>query len=82
MKKIFLLIMFLGSLYLLVSLFSYYPFDPSWFQATYPVFVHNKAGILGAFCADLLFFVFGAIAYFIPCCIFFFSGKYFLKVIV
>lgn len=61
------LIVFSGfGLFLLLALLSFDPADPSWSQTGYQTSVHNYAGPIGAWLADLLLFSFGWIAYLIP----------------
>lgn len=61
------LILFSGlGLFLLLALISFDPADPSWSQTGYETSVHNYAGPIGAWLADLLLFSFGWIAYLIP----------------
>ncbi|MDX3775135.1 DNA translocase FtsK 4TM domain-containing protein [Chromatiaceae bacterium AAb-1] len=61
------LILFCGiALFLLLALLSFDPADPSWSQTGYQTSVHNYAGPIGAWLADLLLFTFGWIAWLIP----------------
>ena len=61
------LIIFSGfALFLLLALLSFDPADPSWSQTGYQSSVHNYAGPIGAWLADLLLFSFGWIAYLMP----------------
>ncbi|MBZ9610697.1 DNA translocase FtsK [Rheinheimera maricola] len=61
------LIVFSGfGLFLLLALLSFDPADPSWSQTGYQSNVHNYAGQIGAWLADLLLFSFGWIAYLVP----------------
>ncbi|HET7358635.1 MAG TPA: DNA translocase FtsK 4TM domain-containing protein [Rhodanobacteraceae bacterium] len=52
--------------YLLVCLFSYSELDPSWSHAAEAGAVHNLGGTVGAWIADLLRYLFGAVAYAFP----------------
>ncbi|HEX7341059.1 MAG TPA: DNA translocase FtsK 4TM domain-containing protein [Rhodanobacteraceae bacterium] len=54
------------AVYLLVCLFSYNAADPSWSHAAGSATVHNLGGTVGAWIADLLRYLFGAVAYFFP----------------
>jgi S-DNA-T family DNA segregation ATPase FtsK/SpoIIIE len=54
------------SLFLVVSLLSYKASDPSWFNASNAKKVINMGGYLGAWLADILFNIFGYIAYLFP----------------
>ena len=61
------LIVFSGfALFLLLALLSFDPADPSWSQTGYQTSIHNYAGPIGAWLADLLLFSFGWIAYLLP----------------
>jgi len=44
---------------LAVVLLTWHPDDPGWSQATHGAVVHNRGGAVGAYLADLLFFLFG-----------------------
>ncbi|MDN5924615.1 MAG: DNA translocase FtsK 4TM domain-containing protein, partial [Xanthomonadales bacterium] len=55
------------ALYLFACLISYNPADPSWSHAGSAVAgVHNFGGRVGAWCADLLLYLFGTLAYAFP----------------
>ncbi|HEX7111825.1 MAG TPA: DNA translocase FtsK 4TM domain-containing protein, partial [Mizugakiibacter sp.] len=54
------------ALYLLACLASYSPMDPGWSHAGQPEQVHNFGGTIGAYLADLLLYLFGALAYAFP----------------
>ncbi len=56
-----------------LCLLSYYPLDPSFFTLSSGGAVHNWGGIAGSYLSDLLFFLFGAGAYFIGLFFFFIS---------
>lgn len=61
------LILFSGlALFMLLSLFSFDPADPSWSQTGYQQQVNNYAGRGGAWLADVLLVSLGWIAYLIP----------------
>ena len=61
-----LVLVALFAIYLMASLLSFNPSDPSWSQTAWHEPIHNLGGISGAWLADTLFFVFGVIAYTIP----------------
>lgn len=61
-----LVLVALFAIYLMVSLLSFNPSDPSWSQTAWHEPIHNLGGIPGAWLADTLFFIFGVIAYAIP----------------
>ena len=52
--------------FLLLALVSFHPGDPGWSQAGLQLDVHNWVGATGAWCADLLLFSFGYLAYLLP----------------
>jgi S-DNA-T family DNA segregation ATPase FtsK/SpoIIIE len=54
------------AVYLLACLLSYSPADPSWSHAGDTSAVHNFGGRIGAWCADLLLYLFGTLAYAFP----------------
>jgi len=54
------------AVYLLVCLISYSPQDPSWSHAAGNDAVHNFGGMVGAWIADLLRYLFGVVAYAFP----------------
>ena len=54
------------ALYLLVCLFSYNALDPSWSHVGQAEHARNFGGMLGAYVADLLRYLFGMVAYAFP----------------
>ncbi|AWL12009.1 DNA translocase FtsK [Saliniradius amylolyticus] len=54
------------ALFLLLSLASFDPADPSWSQAGFRDEIHNAAGPIGAWFADILLNTFGYVAYLFP----------------
>lgn len=52
--------------FLLVALASFHPSDPGWSQAGLSPEVQNMMGAVGAYCADILLFIFGLTAYLVP----------------
>ena len=61
-----LILVALFAIYLMVSLVSFNPSDPSWSQTAWHEPIHNLGGSVGAWLADTLLFVFGVMAYAIP----------------
>jgi S-DNA-T family DNA segregation ATPase FtsK/SpoIIIE len=61
-----LLILGTLAIYLLVSLASYLPGDPGWSHAGTGVEINNAGGVVGAWVADVLFYLFGYLAYLLP----------------
>ncbi|MFT7374299.1 MAG: S-DNA-T family DNA segregation ATPase FtsK/SpoIIIE [Oleiphilaceae bacterium] len=57
--------------FLLLAMVSFHPADPGWSQAGLQSNVHNWVGPMGAWFADILFFILGSFAYSLPfCCAF------------
>ncbi len=54
------------AIYLLACLITYSPGDPGWSHAGSDAAVHNFGGRIGAWCADFLLYLFGALAYAFP----------------
>lgn len=61
-----LILAVLASILLAVALFTFNPADPSWSQTAWGSDIQNAGGIVGAWVADTLFFVFGSLAYPLP----------------
>lgn len=61
-----LILVALFAIYLMVSLVSFNPSDPSWSQTAWHEPIHNLGGSVGAWLADTLLFIFGVMAYAIP----------------
>ncbi len=61
-----LIVMAIFALYLMISLVSFNPSDPSWSQTAWHGPIHNLGGGVGAWFADTLFFTFGVLAYALP----------------
>ena len=47
------------AIYLTVALYGYNPADPAWSHSAGGVHTSNPGGVLGAYLADLLFYLFG-----------------------
>ena len=54
------------SIYILITLFSFDPADPSWSKTGNYEFIKNAGGAFGAWLSDILLFTFGWLAFFIP----------------
>ena len=52
--------------YLALSLFTYHPGDPSWSHSGHVDGIANRGGVVGAWLADVLLWLFGAFAYLFP----------------
>ncbi|MXP67500.1 hypothetical protein FD728_01890 [Pantoea sp. Aalb] len=53
------------TVYLIISILSFNPSDPSWSQVMWEKPIHNIGSNIGAWLADSMLFIFGIIAYFI-----------------
>ncbi|HSD61475.1 MAG TPA: DNA translocase FtsK 4TM domain-containing protein [Burkholderiales bacterium] len=53
------LVLVAGALYLALVLFTFAPADPGWSHSGRSAGVHNAGGVVGAYIADLLLYVFG-----------------------
>ena len=62
-----------GALFVALSLFTYHPSDPGWSQALSVSEIHNDGGIVGAWIANLLLYLFGYAGYLFPL-VFVFDG--------
>ncbi|MGL9773249.1 MAG: DNA translocase FtsK 4TM domain-containing protein [Sodalis sp. (in: enterobacteria)] len=65
--------------YLMVTLVSFSPSDPSWSQTAWHGPIHNLGGGVGAWFADTLFFTFGVLAYALPPIMLFFCWSAFAQ---
>ena len=54
------------ALYLGLSLFTYHPGDPSWSHSGHVESIANRGGVVGAWLADVLLYLFGVMAYLFP----------------
>lgn len=61
-----LILIGIGAIFLMISLLSFHPADPSWSQTTWNEPIQNLGGNIGAWLADILFSAFGLLAYAIP----------------
>ncbi|ECJ8176504.1 DNA translocase FtsK [Salmonella enterica] len=61
-----LILIALFAVWLMATLLSFNPSDPSWSQTAWHEPIHNLGGAPGAWLADTLFFIFGVMAYTIP----------------
>ena len=52
--------------FLIIALASFHPSDPGWSQAGLHNQINNMMGAVGAWCADILLFIFGLTAYLVP----------------
>lgn len=66
LKECGLILAVLCSVLLAVALLTFHPADSSWSQTAWGSDIQNAGGIVGAWVADTLFFVFGSLAYLLP----------------
>jgi DNA segregation ATPase FtsK/SpoIIIE, S-DNA-T family len=66
LKESALLLLLPVMLYLLFALVSYQPSDPSWSHEASSTAVKNLGGRAGAYLSDLLYYLFGYMAYLVP----------------
>lgn len=66
LREALVLLLLPVAIYLFACLVSYSPADPGWSHAGNDVAVHNFGGRIGAWCADFLLYLFGALAYAFP----------------
>ncbi len=65
-KEALFIVGLMVALFTYVALLTYNSADPSWSQTAWDGPVKNAAGAMGAWLADTLFFMFGALAYLLP----------------
>ncbi|SFU78098.1 DNA translocase FtsK 4TM domain-containing protein [Xenorhabdus koppenhoeferi] len=61
-----LLVIAIYAVYLMITLISFHPSDPSWSQTSWHEPIHNWGGSVGAWLSDTLFSAFGILAYAVP----------------
>ena len=54
------------ALFLFIALITYHPDDPAWSHSVTVNGIHNSAGSVGAWIADIMLYVFGYFGYVIP----------------
>ena len=54
------------SIFLAIALLTYYPGDPGWSQAVSTHTIQNKCGVVGAWLANILLYLFGYLGYLLP----------------
>ena len=55
-----------GALFGMLSLITHHPSDPGWSRALSADTIHNDGGIIGAYLADILLYLFGYTGYLLP----------------
>ncbi len=66
LREVAILLLAALALYVLISLLSFDPNDPGWSLATGDAHARNAGGPVGAWIADVLFFLFGLLAFLFP----------------
>lgn len=64
--EVLLLLVTVAAVYLLLSLISFDPADPSWSQTAWHEPIRNWGGVVGAYLSDILLQFFGFVAYSVP----------------
>ncbi len=77
--EVTIIILLFIALFMAISLYSFSPDDPSWSQQKWVAEINNEGGRVGAWIADVFFYVFGVIAYSIPLVIPFLVWAFFWK---
>jgi DNA segregation ATPase FtsK/SpoIIIE, S-DNA-T family len=54
------------AVYLFIALITYHPDDPGWSHSVTVKEIHNSAGTIGAWIADIMLYIFGYFGYLIP----------------
>ena len=67
------------SIYILITLFTFDPADPSWSKTGNYEMIKNAGGAFGAWLADILLFSFGYLAFFVPVLVALFGWLMFRK---
>ena len=67
------------SIYILITLFTFDPADPSWSKTGNYEMIKNAGGAFGAWLADVLLFAFGYLAFFVPVIVSLFGWLMFRK---
>ena len=66
LKESSFILAILTALFLALSMYTFSPADPSWSRTSWGGEIENAGGLIGAWLADTLFFIFGSLAYIIP----------------
>ena len=70
LREVGLILMSAMGLFLFFSLITYSPNDPAWSHSTFSQETRNAGGMVGAWFADISYFLFGYLAYFFPLAMF------------
>ncbi len=66
LREISVMALAVAALFLALALFSFHPDDPGWSQAVSPGTIHNLGGVVGAWVANILLYLFGHPGYLLP----------------
>lgn len=66
LREVSLIVLFAMAVYLLLALFTYHPDDPGWTYSASVDNIDNGAGVIGAWVADVLLYLFGYPGYLFP----------------
>ena len=70
LREVALILLGALAIFLLSALITYTPDDPAWSHSTLTRHISNAGGVVGAWFADVSYFLFGYIAYLIPVAVF------------
>ena len=62
-REVLIFASFIIAIFLFLALFTYHPDDPGWSHSVTVDEVHNSAGVVGAWIADIILYVFGYFGY-------------------
>ena len=65
-KEISVIVLAVLAIYLSLALLSYHPDDPGWSKAISTETIHNNGGVVGAWLANFLLYLFGYLGYVFP----------------
>lgn len=66
LKEVAIIAMIVVAVFLFIALFSFDASDPAWTHSVDTDIIHNGAGVIGAWIADILLTLFGYFGYFVP----------------
>ncbi len=66
LREVLVFASFVVAIYLFIALITYHPDDPGWSHSVTANEIHNSAGTIGAWIADIMLYVFGYLGYVIP----------------
>ncbi|MCZ6804274.1 MAG: DNA translocase FtsK 4TM domain-containing protein [Proteobacteria bacterium] len=65
-REVLVFVFLIVAVYLFLALFTYHPDDSAWSHSVTVHGIHNRAGAVGAWIADIMLYVFGYFGYVIP----------------